>query len=254
MTMLTATPQSTHRVGAARFCWGWLTGSAAVSILGVVTHAQLGNARSPLIASVLAFVIVVIQLCATYAVHVFVKAGLVGSAYVWARGGAVAIAFGAFVINFVAQFSLVITWADIPIFIAWIVPLIVDLGMTVSTVALLALANAQRAEQLHAIAHHAAQPAPSVHVEVHNAVHAEAHAAVQPVHATVQPERAAVHAAVAARLTAQGAVRIAPDRVVKVLDAHADGVAPSTIARTLNVGYDTVKTIVGHVEAGCAAA
>ncbi|ORB55329.1 hypothetical protein BST43_15220 [Mycobacteroides saopaulense] len=230
---------------ATRFFWSWLIGSAAFSILGVVTHAVLGSARSPLIASVLAVGIVVIQLCATYGVHALVQERITGAAYRWALAIAVTLALGAFVLNFVALRDLVITWAGTAPVIAWIVPLIVDLGMTASTLAILALTEAQRTEQLHTVARPVVQPAPAVRVEVHNTVHAAAHASTQPVHNATPPVRADAHAAIAARLTAQGLVRIAPERIVNVLDAHAEGVKPGTIARNLRVGYGTVKTIVG---------
>ncbi|CPZ10060.1 Protein of uncharacterised function (DUF2637) [Mycobacteroides abscessus] len=133
----------THSGGATRFFWSWLIGSAAFSILGVVTHAVLGNARSSLIASVLAVGIVVIQLCATYGVHALVQERITGAAYRWALAIAVALALGAFVLNFVALQDLVITWAGTAPAIAWIVPLIIDLGMTASTLAILALTEAQ---------------------------------------------------------------------------------------------------------------
>ncbi|SHY98746.1 Protein of uncharacterised function (DUF2637) [Mycobacteroides abscessus subsp. abscessus] len=247
--MSTYSLRDAHAGGATRFFWSWLIGSAAFSILGVVTHAVLGSARSSLIASVLAIGIVVIQLCATYGVHALVQERITGAAYRWALAIAVALALGAFVLNFVALRDLVITWAGTAPVIAWIVPLIIDLGMTASTLAILALTEAQRAEQLHAPAHSDVLPAAAVHVEVHNTVHAAAHAATQPVQA-VERERAAVHAEVAARLTAQGVVRIAPERVVNVLDAHAQGVRPGTIARSLGVGFSTVKNIVGAVAVG----
>ncbi|MGA5542724.1 hypothetical protein ACPCIR_12805 [Mycobacterium sp. NPDC051198] len=231
----------TKTIVARRFCWGWLIGSAAVSILGVVTHAVLGSARSPLIASVLAFVIVMIQLAATYAVHLLVQAGLVGNAYLWARGGAVAIAFGAFVVNFIAQLGLAITWAGISVFIAWIVPLIIDLGMTVSTLALLALANEQRAEQLGAATHHDAQPAAAVHVEVHNTVRAETHTARH----DAQPAHHGEHLDTAQRIVTQGVARIAVERVALVLAVHAQtGATPSVIGKRTGVHHETVARIL----------
>ncbi|MGC7260137.1 hypothetical protein RBA10_22375, partial [Mycobacteroides abscessus subsp. abscessus] len=91
--------------------------------------------------------------------------------------------------------DLVITWAGTAPVIAWIVPLIVDLGMTASTLAILALTEAQRTEQLHGHAPHEMQPAPAVHVEVHNTVHAAAHASTQRVHNATPPVRADAHAA-----------------------------------------------------------
>ncbi|MGW4097109.1 DUF2637 domain-containing protein [Mycobacterium sp. NPDC004974] len=245
MTMMTTAAQPADRIGATRFFWAWLIGSAAFSMLGVVTHAQLGSARSPLIASVLAFVIVVVQLCATYGVHALVQARIVGMAYRCALAIAIAIAVGAFVLNFVALRDLVIIWADTAPVIAWIVPLIVDLGMTASTMALLALTNAQRAEQLHATrpvaAHPDAQPAPSVHVEVHNTLRAEAHAA----HVDAQPAQDAAHLEIAQRIVAQGVTRIAPERVANVLAVYAQTAAtPSIIARKTGVHHETVERIL----------
>jgi hypothetical protein len=201
-------------------------------MLGVVTHAALGNARSPEIASALAVVIVAIQLCATYGVHVLVQAQIVGAVYRYALATAGMLALGAFVLNFVALRDLVITWAGIDPVIAWIVPLIVDLGMTGSTIALLALANGQRADVLHSAERYADTP-PSVHVEVRNAVHNSVHVAE-------------AHLATAHRLVEQGVVRIAPQRVAQVLEAHAAGTAPSTIQRTFKVGYTTVQRILDY--------
>ncbi|WP_421876771.1 DUF2637 domain-containing protein [Mycolicibacterium wolinskyi] len=219
---------------ARRFFWGWLIGSATVSTLGTVTHAVLGAAPSPAIASAVAFFTVAIQLAATYGVHALAQAGLVGTAYRAALCIAVTLAALAFVVNFVQLRDLVMTWAGIPPVIAWIVPLIVDLGMTGSIIALLAITNAQRAAQ-HPSAHDDEQPSAAVRVEVHNTVHTEAHD---------NP-----HLAIAQRLVAKGVVRIAPERVAEVLAAHADGTAPSRIQRSLGVGYSTVQRILKHQEA-----
>ncbi|MGV0772037.1 DUF2637 domain-containing protein [Mycobacterium syngnathidarum] len=228
---------------ARRYFWTWLLGSAAVSIAGVVTHAQLGSARSPVIASALAVVIVVIQLCATYGVHVLVHARIVGAVYRWALAIAIVLALGAFVLNFVALQDLVITWAGIDPVIAWIVPLIVDLGMTGSTIALLALTAGERTAHLHGAEHYDAHGAAAVHVEVRNTLHTETHAAVEPVE---RPAHDGAHLAVAERIVAQGVVRIAAERVAAVLAEQGAGTAPSMIARRLGVGYSTVQRILTH--------
>ncbi|GFG71846.1 DUF2637 domain-containing protein [Mycolicibacter senuensis] len=215
---------------ARRFFWAWLIGAAAVSVCGVVAHAMLGDARSPVIASALATVVVAIQLCATYGVHALVQAQITGSVYRCALAAAGLLAAGAFAVNFVALRDLALTQASIDPAIAWIVPLIIDLGMTASTIALLAL-NSQSAAQVHAAAHHA-DTQPPVHVEVHNTVHNATHADA--------------HLNAAHRIVRQGVVRIAPERVAQVLEAHAAGTAPSTIQRTLKVGYTTVQRIIDH--------
>lgn len=215
---------------ARRFFWAWLLSAAIVSVCGVVTHAQLGDARSPVIASALAAVVVAIQLAGTYGVHALVQAQIRGTAYRCAVAAAGLLALGAFVLNFVALRDLAVTWAGISTVIAWILPLVIDLGMSASTIALLAL-NSQPAAQTHAPEHHA-DTAPSVHVEVHNTTHAAVYADA--------------HLAAAQRMVEQGVVRIAPERVAQVLEAHAAGTAPSTIQRTLGVGYSTVLRIVEH--------
>ncbi|MCC9182591.1 helix-turn-helix domain-containing protein [Mycolicibacterium mageritense] len=240
-----------RRTAAKRFFWGWLIGSAAVSILGNVTHAVLGDAPSPAIASVTAFFIVVIQLCATYGAHALVQARIVGAAYRVALCIAVALAVGAFVLMWVALRDLVITWAGYPPITAWIVPLIVDLGITGSTIALLALTNAERAEQLHM--HAAAQPthaSAAVHVEVHNTVRADAH----PEQPAEIPARHDAYEAAAVRIVTQGAVRIGAERVAQVLAAHANGATRSEIASALGVHHSTVRRIIEHDNAGSAAA
>lgn len=219
---------------AIRFFWSWLIGSAAVSTLGVTVHALLGNARSPVIASVVAVVIVLIQLCATWSVHVLVQARIVGAVYRCALTIAIALALGAFAINFAALYDLASTWANIAWYLAWIVPLVVDLGMTASTVALLALTGGHRSAHLHSAEYHGDTPA-----AVHTETHAETHPAEQPAHD-------GAHLTIAERIVAQGVVRIAPARVAQVLAAHAEGTAPSAIQRSLKVGYSTVQRILNY--------
>lgn len=235
------------RTATTRFFWCFLIGSASVSVLGTVTHAVLGNAPSPVIAAAVAFFTVLIQLGATYGVHALVHARIVGAAYHWALLGVVTLALGAFIVNFVQLRDLVITWAAIAPAIAWIVPLIVDLGMTVSTVAIMALTRAARTEilDMNTVAHPAAQATAAVHVEVHNAMHSD----TQAVHAAEWPVHDSVHTDAAQRIVAAGIVRIAPDRVAQVLAAHAEGVKPSAIQRSLGVGYSTVLRIIEHQDA-----
>lgn len=221
---------SAHRT-ARRFFWAWLIGAATVSVCGVVAHALLGNARSPVIGSVVAVAIVGVQLCATYGVHALVAAKIAGGAYRYALATAVLLAIGAFVLNFVALRDLVTTWAGIDPAIAWIVPCIVDLGMAGSMIALLALVNGHSAATMHGVEHHAdTQPS------VHNAMRAAMHPAVH----------TDAHLAAAQSIVERGVVRIAPERVAKVLEAHAAGTAPSTIQRTLGVGYSTVRRILAQ--------
>lgn len=220
-----------------RFFWGWLAGSAAVSMLGVVVHAQLGGAPSPSIASAVAVCTVAIQVAGAYGAHALAQAGLVGRAYRAALCIAVTLAALAFTVNFAQLRDLVITQAAIPTPLAWIVPIIVDLGMTSSLIALFALTNAERRQHVHA---HHVEPQQgtdsAAHVEAHNSAHTE----------TAPDARlAAAH-----RLVAQGIVRISPERVAKVLAEQSAGTAPSMIARRLSVGYSTVTKILENQPPG----
>ncbi|OWL97006.1 hypothetical protein B7435_26840 [Mycolicibacterium peregrinum] len=224
---------------ARRFFWAWLAGSAAVSTLGTVTHAVLGAAPSPVIASAVAFFTVAIQLAATYGVHALAQAGLVGAAYRTALCIAITLAALAFIVNFVQLRDLVITWAAIPTVIAWIVPLTVDLGMTGSLVALLALTNVEHAEQLQRpVVHHDAQGPAVVNVEVHNTMRTEA---------PIAHDGAPLE--LAQRVAAKAGVRIEVERVAQVLAVHAQtGATPSIIARQTGVHHKTVKRILEHQE------
>lgn len=232
---------SAHR-RARRFFWAWLIGSAVASTAGVVVHAVLGEPRSAVIASALATVVVAIQLCSTLGVHMLVQAQITGGAYRCALAAAGVLAAGAFVVNYVALRDLALTQASIDPAIAWIVPLIIDLGMTSSTVALLAL-NGQPAVWEHTESIRQDQNCtedllakPSVHVEVRNTVHNTAHTDA--------------HLAAAHRLVAEGIVRISPERVAQVLAEQSAGTAPSMIARRLSVGYSTVTKILENQPPG----
>ncbi len=260
--------QDQDRAAASRFFWGWLAAGTGASVLGNVTHALLdADAGSPAIAAAVAVVPPLVLLGATHGVHALVQSRIVGGAYRAALAVAVAVAVSAFVLSFAALRELAIVWAGMSPAIAWLVPLVVDLSITGSTIALLALSNAQRVEQLDAAvldgAQPAAQPAPQVHVEVHNAAHTSAQAA--DLHGSLPADLPAgrgvsvaeliaresvdvdeVHMLAAERIVAQGVTRIDRVKVAEVIAEHAHGTAPSMIARKLSVGYTTVVRILDH--------
>lgn len=255
------------RDAATRFFWSWLAIGTATSVLGNVTHALLNPAVThPGVAAAVAVVPPVALLGATHGVHALVKSRIMGAAYRAALTITVAVALAAFVLSFTALRDLSIMWAGVPPTIAWLVPVVVDLSITGSTIALLALSGAQRNESIE----ETNTPGPSVHVEVHNDVHAVAQVAELQVHEVEHIESVATHelgqrsqsvhdilareaahdGAVAAQLRsaeailATGRVRIDRVKVATVLAQHADGTAPSMIARKASVGYDTVKSIL----------
>ncbi|ASR85964.1 hypothetical protein SEA_PEANAM_82 [Mycobacterium phage Peanam] len=266
--MSTDRPAQSPRDAAARFFWAWLAASTGASVLGNVTHALLdADAGSPAIAAAVALVPPVVLLGATHGVHALVQSRIVGGAYRAALAITVAVAAAAFVLSFAALRELAIVWAGISPLIAWLVPVVVDLSITGSTIALLALSGAQRAEvvdQVHAEVQPAAQPAAPVHVEVHNDVRTVAQAADLhvPVPADSQPgalsvasliareaatsDALAEHLPAAEAIVGAGVTRIDRVKVAEVLAAHSDGTAPSMIARKLGVGYSTVVRILDH--------
>ncbi|AON96724.1 DNA binding domain protein [Mycobacterium phage Gengar] len=148
------TAHTDARASAVRYFRGWLAAAVATSILGNVAHALLSDAGSPTIAAAIAFLLPLGLLGSTHGVHKLVAAGIVGRAYTSALWISVATVVAAFALSFVALAELAAQWAGIPVFIAWLVPVFVDLSITGCTVALFALSDAARADVLEA------QPAP----------------------------------------------------------------------------------------------
>ncbi|QFP94865.1 membrane protein [Mycobacterium phage Marshawn] len=272
--MTTHSPQDTA-ARAARFFWGWLAASTGASVLGNVTHALLdADAGNPAIAAAVAVVPPVVLLGATHGVHALVQSRIVGGAYRVALAITVAVAAAAFVLSFAALRELAIVEAGMSPLIAWLVPVVVDLSITGSTVALLALSGAQRAEVVHTAAQpdaqDAAQPA-----DLQESLPADSHLVVRERDglAEVTPENVhdprpslsvadllarqadedtargaalAAHMPAAEVIVEQGVTRIDRAKVAEVLAEHEQGVAPSMIARKLSVGYSTVVRILDH--------
>ncbi|ASR85281.1 membrane protein [Mycobacterium phage SirPhilip] len=256
------------REAATRYFRGWLAAGTGASILGNVTHALLdASAGSPVIAAAVAVVPPVVLIGATHGVHALVASRIVGVAYRAALAIAVAVAVAAFVLSFAALRELAIEWAGIAPAIAWLVPVVIDLSITGSTIALLALSSAERAEVIDQVLDEvqpAAQPVPPVHVEVHTDVHTVAQAADLHVSepADLQPGAVSVasliareaessadlaaHMGAAEAIVAQGVTRIDRVKVAEVLAEHDKGTAPSMVARKLGVGYSTVVRILEH--------
>ncbi|MGH3956535.1 MAG: DUF2637 domain-containing protein, partial [Mycobacterium sp.] len=149
---------SDYRDSATRFFWWWLISGTAASILGNVTHALLSasdSGASPVIAASMSLAPPVVLLLATHGVHALVRSRIVGRSYWAALAITVALACCAFVLSFEALRDLAATYAGMRSAVAWLWPLAIDLSITGSTVALLALSSAHRVEQLD-------EPAPSL--------------------------------------------------------------------------------------------
>ncbi|BBZ65789.1 hypothetical protein MINS_12180 [Mycolicibacterium insubricum] len=239
---------------ARRFFWCWLLAASTASIAGNVTHALLHTTGTPAIAAAAAVVPPVVLLAATHGVHTLVHARITGAAYRTALCITAALALCAFVLSFTALRDLAITAAGIPPQIAWLWPLAIDLSITASTVALLALTNAHRVTwPAETAGQPVVQAAQNVHVSVHNDMHTTPDST---------PERPTVAQIVARETTDQwtamlpeaesviaaGITRIDRVKVAQVLAAADTGTAPSAIARNLGVGYSTVTRILDHTE------
>jgi hypothetical protein len=180
---------------AQRFFWCWLITATATSIAGNVAHALLaaahappGSSINPIVAAALAVVPTVVQVGATHGVHVLVNARITGAAYKTALAITVALVVFAFILSFQALRELAVVYAGMHSLIAGLVPVIIDLSITGSTVSLLALTRVQRDATVDAqdqaqqepIATRTAEPPAAMPVEPDADLPAEAEIAQQP--------------------------------------------------------------------------
>lgn len=133
---------------AARFFWAWLVLSTSVSIAANVTHALLstGSGGSRVIAACVAIVPPVSLLALTHIVQLLVRTRIMGAAYRAALCVTVVLAVVAFVLSYATLRDLAILWGGLSSWAAWLWPLPIDLSIAGSTLALLALNDAQRDE------------------------------------------------------------------------------------------------------------
>ncbi|OHU71373.1 hypothetical protein BKG86_17110 [Mycobacteroides chelonae] len=259
-----------YRDSATRFFWWWLISGTTASILGNVTHALLSasdSGASPVIAASMSLAPPVVLLLATHGVHALVRSRIVGTSYWAALAITVALACCAFVLSFEALRDLAATYAGMRSAVAWLWPLAIDLSITGSTVALLALSSAHRVEQLdqpHAgpLDDEAVKLSTIFDGTLHGVIPSDQGA--QTITATlelIEPEptdtageewtQAAAdvevhHVEAAARIVEAGVTRVEALRVARVLAEYTAGTAPSTIARKLRMGYETVACILDH--------
>lgn len=280
---------SDYRDSATRFFWAWLICGTAASILGNVTHALLSVAGRPdghaVIAASMALAPPVVLLLATHGVHALVRSRIVGRSYWAALAITVALAMCAFVLSFEALRDLAQTYAGMRSAVAWLWPLSIDLSITAATIALLALSSAVRVEQLDepAVESEGEEHRDHVHVRLDDSavalgeylksvnVHGVAPHTYEPQQMTATIElidddstgdddavddasMASVevyHVEAAGRMVEAGVTRIDALRVARVLAEYDSNTAPSTIARKLGLGYETVvKILDSYTEAG----
>lgn len=247
---------SDYRDSATRFFWWWLISGTAASILGNVTHALLSasdSGASPVIAASMSLAPPVVLLLATHGVHALVRSRIVGRSYWAALAITVALACCAFVLSFEALRDLAASYAGMRSAVAWLWPLAIDLSITGSTVALLALSSAHRVEQLDEVAapeaeEHHTDKVYGVIDDVDEAVAISATLELsEPVRLDDTVADVEVHhVEAAARIVEAGVTRVDALRVARVLAEYTAGTAPSTIARKLRMGYETVACILDH--------
>ncbi|MFA4083661.1 DUF2637 domain-containing protein [Mycobacteroides salmoniphilum] len=267
-----------ERENAIRFFWGWLIAATAASILGNVTHALLSaseSGASPSIAAAVALVPPIVLLGATHGVHALVRSRIVGASYWAALAITVALACCAFVLSFEALRDLATAYAGMRPAVAWLWPLAIDLSITGSTIALLALSGAQRVDLLDEITEEPTEVEEEHRDHVHVAVPlSDVFGSAQVYGVVTETEPAAMtatlelvttadasaaeewtqaaadvevrHVEAAARIVEAGVTRVEPLRVARVLAEYTAGTAPSTIARKLRMGYETVACILDH--------
>lgn len=136
------------RKRATRFFWCTLILASGASVCGNIAHAVLAHPGHAQIAA--AVVPPAVAVAATHGVALLVRARTTGATYWCALVMTVVLAAGAFVLNFDALRELASTWAGFPPATAWLWPVVIDLGIAQSTLALLALSS---------VVHHDAQVA-----------------------------------------------------------------------------------------------
>lgn len=133
---------------ATKFFWYWLAGSSAASVVGNVTHALYNtHAGSAAVAALAAVVPPVVLLAATHGLALMVRTQIAGRTFTVALSLMVALGLCALVLSFDALYELAVQQGGMPPMIAWLWPLAIDLSVSFSTLALLALTTGKRARR-----------------------------------------------------------------------------------------------------------
>ena len=123
---------------AVRFLWCWLMGTAAASIGGNIAAAILPTEYDRSLKAALAIIPPVVVLCAIHSMALLVRANVSGRVYWSFVAGTAALAIGAFALSFVALHALALM-AGISGWVAVALPLLLDLGMALATLGLVAI-------------------------------------------------------------------------------------------------------------------
>ncbi|MCW2653069.1 MAG: hypothetical protein JWR32_4045 [Mycobacterium sp.] len=239
--------------GAAKFFWAVLISATCASVAGNVTHAVINvPARAAFVAAAVALVPPAVLLGATHSVAVLVRTrASAGFSYWCALAMTLALAFGAFVLSFDALRALAIT-AGIAPGRAWLWPLVIDMSIAQSTIALLSLTVRHRRSGRTGVATSDSAKPPAVGgarmgPQPRRAVFAAVADAAErlPSATPPPPHRAAAGdwLSFADLLISHGVTSIERDKVAKVLAESAAKTPPTTIGRRWDVHHSTVKRI-----------
>jgi hypothetical protein len=261
MTTQSENTQRCHQ-RAVRFFWGFLISATTVSLIGNVVHAMLPYIPSIVIQIGAAAVPPIALLAAVHGIALAVRAGASGWVYCLAVGAVAVIGLGAFTVSFLALCGLMqaIGYSSTT---AWLLPVIIDTAVAVSTLMLVALGDkpARRTRTVttpagtpiptsRSLGQVAAQSAKS-HVKgpVRTIGRVPTSASAEPdpaqiVQDSAQTDATEVDAEVASALIASGVTTQPVETVIAVLAASRDGASINAAAKASGINYRTAQRIV----------
>lgn len=239
---------------AVRFFWGWLILATWVSLAGNVAHAWLtAPPGTRWLASCVAAVPPTVLLLSVHGLAVLAKATASGAVYRAAVTATGALALGAFTLSFVALRDLAII-AGIPVELAPVLPLVIDLAIGVATLALVAIGDKPARRSRTATSSATRTRSASVAVanakrDVMTAKTASAVTVIRDAETSPESGRAVVNAdsatlRLAEELVAEKATRQPVEVVVAILTAHQAGDPLNRIARNLGVHHSAVSRVL----------
>lgn len=117
----------------------WLRVAATASVAGNVWHAALSDPPSMAVAATLAIVPPSVLLAAAHGVALLVRADIDGPVYRWSVAGTAFLGCAAAVLSFRTLADLASRWGGHDLVAAYLIPVVIDASIALSTLGLLAL-------------------------------------------------------------------------------------------------------------------
>ena len=210
------------------------------SLAGNITHALLtAPPGSRWLAAAVAAVPPTVLLAAVHGLAVLVKANTTGAVYRAAVAATAALAVGAFALSFVALRDLAVLAGIVP-HLAIMLPLVIDLAVAVSTIALVAVGDKPTPRPRRATS---TAPAAAPRIEAR-----QANTATTRRVETAPVAAPTATATLAAELVASRATRQRVATVEAILEAHQKGDPLNRIAAALGVHHSAVKRVLEAAE------